>query len=373
MNALRAPCCAHPSPRWRRLPLPLPLPARVSARSAAPTRRRVVPRVVARRSFRPAPTTEGADGRSRAAAAHVRSALSRGPLPYERGWAWQHVLLTRRLEHLRTAQRTGGEGGAEQPNATAGDDDRDWVLLFEHDPVYTLGRGASEDHLTFLDGEPDGGGEKRRRLGRTYRGEDASRLNVDASKKRASRRTARSAEEEVDRILSNRRGTVPPVLAPNGAPVYRIERGGEVTYHGPGQLVVYPLLNLRHPAFRQDLHWYLRQIEEVIIRTLAEFDITSNRDDINTGVWVGQSKIAAVGVSSARWITTHGLAINVDPDLDHFDEEIMTPCGIEGRGVTSISEVLGSGCPTVGDVGDVALKHFSDVFNVVLETNQPIK
>ncbi|KAL7555046.1 hypothetical protein ACHAWF_018704 [Thalassiosira exigua] len=308
-------------------------------------------------------------------AAHVRCALSAGPLPYERGWAWQHVLLNRRLNFMRMqAQKLDvRDGNANNDSGNGAENEmhgNDCILLFEHEPVYTLGRGASEEHLTFLDGEPDGGAEKRRRLSRKYRGEDASRLNVDRSM-RPSREM--SVEEEVD-LLSNRsRGTVAPVRAPNGAPIYRIERGGEVTYHGPGQLVMYPLLDLRHSVYEQDLHWYLRQIEEVIIRTLAQFDITSNRDDINTGVWVGQNKIAAVGVSSSRWITTHGLAINVNPNLDHFDKDIITPCGIEERGVTSISEILGSKGPTVKDVSEVALRSFGDVFNIELAARQPMR
>ena len=247
--------------------------------------------------------------------------------------------------------------------------DRDWLLLFEHEPVYTLGRGASEEHLTFLDKEVDGGAEKRRRLSRKYRGADASRLNVDQSQ-RGNLQTS-SVEEEVERLSEQSNS---PVYAPNGLPIYRIERGGEVTYHGPGQLVMYPLLNLKHPAYEQDLHWYLRQIEEVIIQTLSEFDVASNRDEINTGVWVGPNKIAAVGVSSARWITTHGLAINVRPDLGHFDDEIITPCGIEGRGVTSLEEVMGrEGCPTVQEVAEVATRCFGDVFRIELESGGPMR
>ena len=168
--------------------------------------------------------------------------------------------------------------------------------------------------------------------------------------------------------------SVPPVLAPNGSPIYRIERGGEVTYHGPGQLVMYPLLNLKQPVYEQDLHWYLRQIEQVIIQTLSEFNIQSNRDSINTGVWVGQNKIAAVGVSSSRWITTHGLALNVAPNLEHFDKDIMVPCGIEGRGVTSIAKELGeSECPSVIEVAEVALRQFSEVFCVQLTSGDDIR
>eukprot|EP00579_Thalassiosira_antarctica_P004369 CAMPEP_0201899006 /NCGR_PEP_ID=MMETSP0902-20130614/49579_1 /ASSEMBLY_ACC=CAM_ASM_000551 /TAXON_ID=420261 /ORGANISM="Thalassiosira antarctica, Strain CCMP982" /LENGTH=322 /DNA_ID=CAMNT_0048432307 /DNA_START=54 /DNA_END=1019 /DNA_ORIENTATION=- len=271
-------------------------------------------------------------------AAHVRSALSAGPLPYERGWAWQHVLLNRRLNYMRMQQQklnqqldddgttAHDDNNAEENTTIESVHNNDWILLFEHEPVYTLGRGASEDHLTFLNNESDGGVEKKRRLSRKYRGADASRLNIDQSKRHSSQ--IWSVEEEVHHLTNQSTAANTPVYAPNGSPIYRIERGGEVTYHGPGQLVMYPLLNLKNPAYKQDLHWYLRQIEEVIIQTLLEFDIQSNRDEINTGVWVGQNKIAAVGVSSSRWITTHGLAINVSPNLDHFDKDIITPCGI---------------------------------------------
>ncbi|EED87944.1 lipoate protein ligase [Thalassiosira pseudonana CCMP1335] len=236
-------------------------------------------------------------------------------IPYARGWAWQHVLLERRLTTNNAIIHNS------QYN-------KDWLLLFEHDPVYTLGRGASEDHLTFLN--------------------NGSLNNADK-------------DATLQRL----------------PPIYRIERGGEVTYHGPGQLVLYPLLNLRHSAFKQDLHWYLRNIEEVVIQTLNEFGIDSNRDSINTGVWVGQNKIAAVGVSSSRWITTHGCAINVSPNLDHFDKEIITPCGIEERGVTCINNVLreaGEGkCPSVKEVADVAVKCFGEVFGVDVEEGDPIR
>ena len=313
--------------------------------------------------------------------AHVRSALSSGPLPYEKGWAWQHVMLHRRLNYLRQMEKRSTAAITDNSKHQHHDEnDNDCILLFEHEPVYTLGRGASEDHLTFINNEIDGGADKRRRLNRTYRGKDASRLNIDNQNLQSSSESM-SLEDEVNHLWeqslhnSNRSNFFPPVCAPNGAPIYRIERGGEVTYHGPGQLVMYPLLNLKQhsPPYQQDLHWYLRQIEEVIIQTLEKFNIQSNRDDINTGVWVGKNKIAAVGVSSSRWITTHGLALNVSPNLNHFDKDIITPCGIEERGVTSIANLLGEEggggkccCPTVEEVGDVALRCFEDVFNVEL-------
>lgn len=315
--------------------------------------------------------------------AKVRSALSSGPVPYEVGWAYQHVLLDRRLNYMRMMQKQQKQENNATTIANNEDysaaDHQDTILLFEHEPVYTLGRGASEDHLTFLDNESDGGIEKRRRLNRKYRGDDASRLNIDTSTAVSDlqQQQEMSVEEEVNHLLqtsllNNNNSTSQPVLAPNNIPIYRIERGGEVTYHGPGQLVMYPLLNLKHHNYKQDLHWYLRQIEQVIIETLSHYNIQSNRDSINTGVWVNSNKIAAVGVSSSRWITTHGLAINVSPNLNHFDKEIMIPCGIDGRGVTSMKELLSERgdttcCPSVEEVGEVALSCFENVFNVELD------
>jgi lipoyl(octanoyl) transferase len=180
--------------------------------------------------------------------------------------------------------------------------------------------------------------------------------------------------EDCVRVLSS---ICTPVLAPNGAPIYRIERGGEVTYHGPGQLVCYPLLDLTAPHMQKDLHWYLRMMEQVVIETLAEFDIQGYRQpDVNTGVWVNQNqKIAAVGVSSSRWITTHGFALNVSPDLNYFDTSVIIPCGLQGYGVTSIAQVLEErGCcyreediPTVLQVAQISLDKLTQVFGITIQ------
>lgn len=171
--------------------------------------------------------------------------------------------------------------------AQGGDDQ---LLLLEHDPVYTLGRSGQEANL-LLD--------------------------------EAARRQA-------------------------GIALYWVDRGGDITYHGPGQLVGYPILNIKrlHRAqglSRPDLHLYLRQLEDVIIGTLAEFDITGRRYPGYTGVWVdtpaGPRKIAAIGVKvNAGGITSHGFALNVDPDLSHFAGII--PCGIQEHGVTSMAQLL---------------------------------
>ncbi len=128
------------------------------------------------------------------------------------------------------------------------------------------------------------------------------------------------------------------------------------------------------------MHWYLHSIEEIIIQTLSEYDIQGKRDDINTGVWVDNSrnggnanKIAAVGVSSSRWITTHGFALNIDPDLSYFDTSFIIPCGIEGRGVTSLANVLRERndyhiqIPSIDDVTNVVIDKFEHVFDVKVE------
>jgi len=131
------------------------------------------------------------------------------------------------------------------------------------------------------------------------------------------------------------------------------------------------------PTYQADLHWYLRKIEDVILLTLDHYGIEGNRDEINTGVWVGENKIAAVGISSSRWITTHGFALNVDPDMSGFDASIILPCGIEGRGVTSMAEVLraknntndnkNQRIPSIAEVAEVVTKTMEQVFNVTLQ------
>jgi len=151
----------------------------------------------------------------------------------------------------------------------------DVLLLLEHPPVYTLGTGSDIKFIKF---------------------------NLDKTDKE----------------------------------VYRIERGGEVTYHCPGQLVGYPILNLRY--YRQDLHWYLRQLEEVILQTIAIYGLSGERIAGLTGVWVEGYKIAAIGIKVSRWITYHGFALNVCPDLSGFAEII--PCGITNKPVGSLQQFL---------------------------------
>jgi lipoyl(octanoyl) transferase len=174
------------------------------------------------------------------------------PVPFERAWAAQRSLQQRLLTH------------PEGPDA---------VLLLEHEPCYTLGRGASEAFLRF---DP----------------------------------------------------AAPPL------PLHRIDRGGEVTHHAPGQLVLYPVLNLqRHGA---DLHLYLRQLEQVVIDLLADLDLQGERIDGLTGVWLEGRKVAAIGVGARRWISQHGLALNVDGDLEGF--AAVVPCGLSDRPVARLAD-----------------------------------
>jgi len=153
----------------------------------------------------------------------------------------------------------------------------------------------------------------------------------------------------------------PEALAAEGVAVFETGRGGDITYHGPGQLVGYPILDLRPD--RCDVHRYVRDLEEVLILALREFGIEGRRVAGLTGVWVGpegrEEKIAAIGVRISRWITSHGFALNVATDLRHF--RLIVPCGIADRGVTSIERVLGRSVP-MSDVEDAVVRAFGAVF-----------
>ena len=140
--------------------------------------------------------------------------------------------------------------------------------------------------------------------------------------------------------------------------LYRVERGGEVTYHCPGQLVAYPILNLKH--YQQDLHWYLRQLEQVVIQVLALSNLIGERIDGLTGVWIEGRKIAAVGIKVSKWITMHGFALNICPDLSGFDR--IVPCGIADRSVGSMAEFIPDVNPDL--VRQQVIQLFSDVFQV---------
>jgi lipoyl(octanoyl) transferase len=149
----------------------------------------------------------------------------------------------------------------------------------------------------------------------------------------------------------------PEVLAAREIDVCEAGRGGDVTYHGPGQLVGYPILNLEPD--RRDVHRYVRDLEEVLIRTAADYGVETGRVPGLTGVWAGRDKLAAIGVRIARWITSHGFAMNVTTDLAGFD--LIVPCGIADRGVTSLARLLGR-TVELDDVQRRIVHHFCNVF-----------
>ncbi len=147
-----------------------------------------------------------------------------------------------------------------------------------------------------------------------------------------------------------------------GIQLHEAGRGGDVTYHGPGQLVGYPILDLKPD--RKDLHRYLRDLEEVILKALQPFGIRGHREEGLTGVWVPEGKLAAIGVRvSSGWITSHGFALNVDPDLNYFSS--IVPCGIRDKAVTSMARVMGR-TPAMASVRDRVTESFTEVFQRVV-------
>jgi lipoyl(octanoyl) transferase len=179
----------------------------------------------------------------------------------------------------------------------------DTLLLLEHPPVITLGRGAKEANILF----------------------------------------PRAA------------------LEARGFTVHDIGRGGDVTYHGPGQVVAYPIVDLAPD--RKDVRRYVRDLEEVMIRTAGSFGLHAERVEKLNGAWIGERKIGAVGVRISRWVTMHGLAMNVSTDLSHFG--VIVPCGIVGRGVTSLERELEREV-SMDEALDVMERHFADVFDAEL-------
>jgi lipoyl(octanoyl) transferase len=147
-------------------------------------------------------------------------------------------------------------------------------------------------------------------------------------------------------------------LAARGIAVHETGRGGDITYHGPGQIVGYPILDLKPD--RCDVHRYVRDLEEVLIRTAADYGIRTERVEGLTGVWAGRNKLAAIGVRIARWITSHGFALNVSTDLEAFG--LIVPCGIADRGVTSLERLLGR-TVELADVERRLARHFRNVFS----------
>jgi lipoyl(octanoyl) transferase len=155
-----------------------------------------------------------------------------------------------------------------------------------------------------------------------------------------------------------RGGDLDNVLAARDVPLYRTSRGGDVTYHGPGQLVVYPIVDLRS-KLRRDVHRYVRKLEMTAIETLKDFGLEAMRRPPYTGIWIDNRKIAAIGIAVRRGITFHGLALNVTTDLSYFDRII--PCGLSWADVTSMAKELGKD-PSVHDVRESFLCHFAELF-----------
>jgi len=156
-------------------------------------------------------------------------------------------------------------------------------------------------------------------------------------------------------------------LKNKGATFYKINRGGDITYHGPGQIVGYPILDLEN--FFTDIHKYLRSLEEVIIRTLSDYGLKGERSEGETGVWLDVGtpfarKICAMGVRCSRWVTMHGFALNVNTDLGYFDNII--PCGIRGKAVTSLNVELAKDKVDLQDVKQRILTHFKEIFEATL-------
>ncbi|WP_432412792.1 lipoyl(octanoyl) transferase LipB [Rasiella sp. SM2506] len=157
-------------------------------------------------------------------------------------------------------------------------------------------------------------------------------------------------------------------LAKIGATFYKINRGGDITYHGPGQIVGYPIIDLEN--FFTDIHKYLRFLEEMVILTLAEYGIEAERSPGETGVWLDVGtpfarKICAMGVRASRWVTMHGFALNINSDLGYFDN--MIPCGIKGKAVTSLNVELGKAEVDIAEVKAKLLKHFTQLFEAELK------
>lgn len=163
----------------------------------------------------------------------------------------------------------------------------------------------------------------------------------------------RGVRAGADNVLAS-----PEVLRRRGVEVHDARRGGDVSYHGPGQLVGYPILLLKPD--RCDVHRYVRDLEEVLIRAVAGFGVRATRIEGLTGVWVGNDKLAAIGVRLSRWVTSHGFALNVTTDLDDF--ALIRPCGLVDRGVTSLARLTGTEVSDVA-VADRVARRFAEVFD----------
>lgn len=156
-------------------------------------------------------------------------------------------------------------------------------------------------------------------------------------------------------------------LAEAGVSLFFVDRGGDVTYHGPGQLVAYPIIDLRQRG--RDVHQYLRDLEEVIIRTLNDFSINASRDSSHAGVWVRDEEIAAIGLRVSKWVSMHGVALNVNTDLEQFS--LINPCGFSDKKAASISSLLSQDV-SIEAVTKKLLARFSEVFNAQMEPGSDI-
>ena len=174
----------------------------------------------------------------------------------------------------------------------------DQLLLVEHFPVYTLGKNTPKEHLL---------------------------------------------TKESDNIS-----------------IIQTDRGGDITFHGPGQLVGYPILDLNQ--YRRSITWYMRELEQLIIDVLKEYDINAERKKGLTGVWVKGKKIAALGVRISKWVTMHGFSLNINPDLKYYQGII--PCGIKDYGVTSMADLLGNDVPDMSEIKDTLVQHFIAKFSI---------
>ena len=150
------------------------------------------------------------------------------------------------------------------------------------------------------------------------------------------------------------------MLRARGVELFEVERGGDVTFHGPGQLVGYPIIDLKR--HRKDLHWYLRQVEQALIDALVAAGIPADRNPGLTGVWTGGRKIASIGVHARDWVTWHGFALNVTTDLTYFD--LMVPCGIQAVTMTSMERELDASAPNVDLVESAVVRAFGSVFSL---------
>jgi lipoyl(octanoyl) transferase len=150
-------------------------------------------------------------------------------------------------------------------------------------------------------------------------------------------------------------------LQQRGIKVYRIDRGGDITYHGPGQIIGYPILDLKQ--YYLDVHRYLRELEEVLIAMLSEYGLSGKRFEGFTGVWVNGAKVSAIGIKVSRWVTMHGFALNVNTDLSYFGN--IVPCGIPDKPVTSMQKLLGYEVDCA-EVQEIIVEKFQDIFSIEL-------